>query len=436
MSMYQLPEFKPPKISIPKMFLLNSPGGGPNKGLLLVLVISISFIFGALGGAVTGSYFYSEVKEYLGKLNINIPEVRIIGENEYVPQTTREELIIRAVKQVSPSVVSIIATKDVPVYEAYYIDPFGDFLGQPFGFQIPEYRQKGTEKQTIGSGTGFIISSDGMVLTNSHVVSDKGAEYTIFTNEGKELETEVLARDPVADLAIVKIKSFDSFDPLKLGDSDELQPGQTVIAIGNALGEFRNTISVGVISGLRRTITASGSGITEVLEDIIQTDAAINPGNSGGPLLNLKGEVIGINVAMSQGAENIGFAIPVNNAKRNINQIKTSGKITYPFLGVRYTLVTPVIQEKNDLPVDYGAWVIKGSRGEAAVMAGSAAEQAGIKEGDIILRFNGEIINPDNSLARIIREYEPGDEAILRVLREEQELNLKAVLQGKDPEDW
>ena len=223
-----------------------------------------------------------------------------MAENQtvYTPETSQEESTIKVVNDASPAVVSIIITKDLPVIEQYYINPFPD---SPFNFQIPQYRQKGTQKQEVGGGTGFIISENGMILTNEHVVADTEADYTVLTNDGKKYPAEVLARDSVRDLAIIKIKEADrSFPTLKLGDSDSLQIGQTIIAIGNALGEFRNTVSVGVISGLGRTITAGGGGTVETQEDVIQTDAAINPGNSGGPLLNLKGEVIGVNFAMAQ----------------------------------------------------------------------------------------------------------------------------------------
>jgi S1-C subfamily serine protease len=339
---------------------------------------------------------------------------------EYSPQTSQEEKIIQAVKDVSPAVVSIIISKDLPIFEEYYTSPFKEFFGAPFEFKIPQYRQKGTEKKEIGGGTGFIISKDGIIITNKHVVLDKEADYTVLTNDGKKFPAEVLARDPVQDLAIIKIKG-NNLPVAKLGNSSALQLGQTVIAIGNALGEFRNTISVGVISGLGRTISASGGGLVETLEDVIQTDAAINKGNSGGPLLNLKGEVMGINTATVVSAQNIGFAIPVNKAKKDIEQVKKSGKIVYPFLGVRYVLITEKIQKENNLSVDYGALIIKGKGGESAIFPESPAEKAGLKEYDIILEFNGEKITTDNSLAKIIMKYNSGDEVTLKILRDGKE---------------
>ena len=327
----------------------------------------------------------------------------------------------------------------MPIFEEQYISPFQEFE-QFFGeqFLIPQRRQTGTEKKEIGGGTGFIVSADGTVLTNKHVVLDKEADYTVLTNDGKKFSAKVLARDALQDLAVLKIETEKSLDEegkltqkmfpvVRLGDSDNLQIGQTAIAIGNALGEFRNTISVGVISGLGRTISASGGGLVETLEDVIQTDAAINKGNSGGPLLNLKGEVIGINTATVLEAQNIGFAIPINKAKKDIQQIKNLGKIVYPFLGIRYVIITEKIQQDNNLPVSYGAWV-GADKGEVIISPGSAAEKAGLLEGDIILEFNKEKITADNSLAKIIQKYSPGDAVTLKIIRNKEEKTLTATL--------
>lgn len=402
----------------------------------VISTVFISSLFGFLAGMISGSFFYSEIKDYISELPgaEKIVEKEKVVEKEYVPQTSQEEKIINMVNEVSPAVVSIIITKDLPIFEEYYISPF-----EEFEFKIPQYRQKGTEKKEIGGGSGFIVSTDGMVLTNKHVVLDEEADYTVLTNDGRKFSAKVLARDPVQDLAILKIETEKNineegnlvekpFSVVKLGDSDVLQIGQTVIAIGNVLGEFRNSISVGVISGLGRTITASGGGLVETIEDVIQTDAAINKGNSGGPLLNLKGEVIGINTATVLGAQSIGFAIPVNKAKKDIEQVKTLGKIVYPFLGVRYVIITEKIQKENNFPISYGAWVIKGGGGEAAIFPDSAAEKAGLKEGDVILEFNQEKITTENSLAKIIMKYEPGDKISLKILHQGKEKFLTVVL--------
>jgi serine protease Do len=434
MSIYELPKFKMPKIKLPKF---NFPKFLRNRIFwLAVLIIFLSSSFGFLAGIVSGSIFYLQIKDYFSGLNIKLPEIQKLIEKEYVSQTTQEETTINVVKSASPAVVSIVITKDVPIIEEYYYNPFPEFGQQ---FQIPQYRQKGTQKQEVGGGTGFIVSDDGMILTNKHVVLDTEADYTVLTNDGKSYPAKVLARDPVQDLAVIKIDQekivnspgnfiLTKFPVVRLGDSDALQIGQTVIAIGNALGEFRNTVSVGVVSGLGRSITASGGGLSETIEDVIQTDTAINQGNSGGPLLNLKGEVVGIDTAMVQGAQNIGFAIPINKAKKDIEQIKTLGKIVYPYLGVRYVLITEKIQEDNNLLVSYGAWIIKGYQGESAVASGSAAEKAGLKEKDIILEFNEERITVENSLAKIIMKYNPGDRVVLKILRNGKEEIIQATL--------
>lgn len=395
--------------------------------MTVFLIALLSSLFGFLAGVVSSNIFYSQIKEYFAAFNIEIPETKIV-EKEYIQehllQATQEEAVMEAVENIWPAVVSIVVSKDVPVVEQYFYNPFEEF------FQVPQYWEGETKRQEVGGGTGFIVSQDGLILTNRHVVYDQEADYTIFTNEGEKYQAEVLARSPVYDIAILKIKPKESelFSTVRLGDSDALRAGQTVIAIGNALGEFRNTVSVGVISGLGRTIVAAGGGMVETLEDVIQTDAAINRGNSGGPLLNLKGEVIGINTAMVVDAQNISFAIPVNQAKKSVEQVKTLGKIVYPFLGIRYVLVTEAIQKENNLAVGYGAWLVKGRRGESAVESGSAAEKAGLRENDIILEFAGEKVTSENSLAKIIMKYDPGDKINLKILRDGQERNLQVIL--------
>jgi len=309
--------------------------------------------------------------------------------------------------------------------------------GSQFNFTIPQQVQKGTKYQEIGAGSGFIVSTDGLVLTNKHVVSDKTADYTVFTNDGKKYAAKVLALDPVQDLAIIRIGAntadpkapMPTFPSIKIGNSDGIQIGQGAIAIGNALGQFSNTVSVGVVSGLGRTVSASGgAGFSETLEGIIQTDTAINPGNSGGPLINLKGEVMGINTAMADGAQSIGFAIPINIAKKDIDQIIKTNKIVYPFLGVRYLLVDDTVKDKYKLSVDYGAYVLRGDNGEAAVTKDSSADKAGIKEKDVVLEINGEKITTDNSMAKIIEKYNPNDKVTLKVLRDGKEISVDVVL--------
>jgi serine protease Do len=352
---------------------------------------------------------------------------------DYISPIEYEEAIISAVEKNAPAVISIIVTKDLPIIENCRVDPlknlppeFREFFGS---FDLNEPCEVGTRKQEIGGGSGFIVSSDGMIVTNKHVVNDKSASYTVLTNNGKRYDAKVLARDPVQDLAIVKINPENGPLPVvTLGNSDSIKLAQTAIAIGNSLGEFRNTVSVGIVSGLSRAINASDGGRNvERLEGLIQTDAAINPGNSGGPLLNLRGEVIAINTAVAQNAENIGFAIPINKAKRDIESVKITGKITTPFLGVRYRIITTDFAKEEKLPVEAGA-LIRGSADGPAIFPGSPAEGAGLKSGDIIIAFNNEKITRDNSLAAIIQKYNVGETINLKVLRDKKEIILSVTL--------
>jgi len=444
MSLYDLPEINTSKIKENKLKLEDFL---KNKSILFIIFVFIlSSAFGFIAGVISNDYLSSDIRQKLAQLNAKFPELQDNIEKgiaeEYQPQTSQEEKIIQAVKSVSPAVVSIIISKDVPIMEQRFVNPFGDIeqlFGQPFGFSIPEYYQKGTEKKEVGGGTGFIVSEDGMILTNKHVVSDEKAEYTVFTNDGKKFLAKVLARDQVQDIAIIQVVQGENikFPTVQLGDSENLQIGQSVIAIGNALGEFKNTVSVGVVSGLGRTITASGGDeVAETLEGIIQTDAAINRGNSGGPLLNLKGDVIGMNTAVVSGAQSLGFTIPINKAKRDIEQIKTLGKLAYPFIGIRYVLIDEEIQKERNLAVDYGAWITSWYRQSSqwvqskdqAVVSGSAATQAGLKENDIVLEFDKDKVTKDNSLGKIIDKYNPGDKVVLKVLRGKEEKTFEIIL--------
>lgn len=428
--MYDLPQFDFTgfKAQVSKIFKNKTL-----QGALLAIIILIAVYFYADISSL--GYFRSQINSIFQKAENNLlqPEnEKFKPEEKYVSDISYEQAIIDSVKNASPSVVSIIISKKLPVYEEQFINPFEDIpgFGSPFNFQIPQYVKKGTELKEVGAGSGFIVSSDGLILTNKHVVLDKKADYTVITNDGKKYSAKVLALDPVQDLAIIKIESGKNLSTIKLGDSDSIQIGQGAIAIGNALGKFSNTVSVGVVSGLGRTISASDStgGFFETLEGIIQTDAAINLGNSGGPLINLKGEVIGVNTATAEGAQTIGFAIPINIAKKDINQIIKTNKIVYPFLGVRYVLVNEEVKKKYNLSVDYGALLLKGINGEPVVTEGSAAQKAGLKEKDVVLEFNGEKITKDNSMSKVISKYNPEDKINLKVLRNGEEINIDVIL--------
>ncbi len=348
----------------------------------------------------------------------------------YKPALDYERAVVNAVKKASPAVVSITITKNVPVIEQCPYSPFSDLppeFQQLFGDQqFYQPCQKGTQQQEVGGGSGFIISSDGLILTNKHVVLDKAASYTVLTNDGKKYAAEVLARDPSQDLAVLKIKAT-GLPVVELGDSDSLELGQTAIAIGNALGEYRNTVSVGVISGLSRTVQASGPGIAETINGVIQTDAAINPGNSGGPLLNLNGQVVGINTAIASGAQNIGFTIPINDAKRDIDSVQKTGEIQVPYLGVRYITLDQDLITKEKLPVSDGA-LVRGSADGPAVVKDSPAAKAGLLAEDIITAVNGKDLTADYTLGQAISEHAVGDTISLSVRRGDQTLNLSVVL--------
>lgn len=352
--------------------------------------------------------------------------------NENYNPTGYEAQVISAVKTASPAVVAITISKNVPIIERCPYNPFSNLppeFQQFFGENMQFYQpcQKGTKLQEVGGGSGFVISSGGLILTNKHVVEDKTAQYTVFTNNGKKYQAKVLARDSVMDAAVIKIDAS-GLPIVKLGKSDAIQVGQTAIAIGNALGEFRNTVSVGVVSGLSRNISASGAGLSETISDVIQTDASINPGNSGGPLLNLNGEVIGINTAMVSGAQSIGFAIPINQVKRIISDVLNFGEIRTPFLGVRYVMVTQTLKELKKLPFDYGALVDKGDNGEAAVVSGSPADKAGLQEGDVILELNSYRIDLDRPLISRVNLYSVGSTIELKIWRSGQTIKKEVTL--------
>lgn len=404
---------------------------GAVSGGVAALVVGFLFL-GMNPGGSGGSNFFDNL--YSSVLNYEMPGFSMMGGKRSENYLSQEELVIQAVEKAKPAVVSVIITKDVPILEQYYEEyenPFGDVFGSDpfFNFQIPKYRENGTEKKEIGGGSGFIVSEDGYIVTNKHVVSDEEAEYTVFSNDGTEYTAEAIARDPINDIAVLKIDAKD-LPYLEFANSDKLRVGQSVIAIGNPLLEFTNSVSVGVVSGLGRSIVASsGFGQSEQLTGVIQTDAAINPGNSGGPLLNLKGEVIGVNVAVAS-AENIGFSLPGNMVSKVFDSVKEHGKIIRPFLGVRYVQINERLKEANSLEVDYGVLIIRGETlEELAVIPGSPADKAGLLENDIILEVDGKKLDADTSLAQIIANKNVGDKLELKVLSKGKEKEVTVKLE-------
>jgi len=383
------------------------------KKIILGFLIFVLVFWGIFG--IFAYKSWPKIKSWVNDLrfssgglsdNLNVQR-RILNE---------ESVVIEVVEKYGPSVVTIGIKKTEKIY-----DPFENFF-DPFGiFDIPRNSLPKEQKIEQDIGSGFVISKDGLIVTNKHVVSDTAAQYRVFTKDNKLYEVEKIYRDPTIDLAILKVNApAQELSPIELGDSDKLKVGQFAIAIGAALGEFRNTVTTGVISGLGRTITA-GSPFegTENLDNVIQTDAAINPGNSGGPLLNSLGQAIGVNVAVASGAQNIGFALPINLAKQMLENFNKTGQFSRPFLGIRYR----DIDKKEAIAKGWveGAGVIE-------VIVDSPAEKAGVKPGDIITKIDGEKIGIDNTLTKVISVKKVGQEIKLTVWREDKEETVSVVL--------
>ena len=358
--------------------------------------------------------------------NINLDKYFKLPKTESLPSVSQkqtvvyqESVITKVVEDSLPGVVTVGISKSTTTGDVFQFDPFNPL--SPFE-RLPG--QKKQVEQNIGSG--FIISADGLIITNRHVVSDTEADYQVLTNDNKKYDVKNIYRDPLNDLAILKINfPAGGLKPLKLGDSSKLKLGQMAIAIGTPLGEFKNTITVGIISGLGRGITAGSpfEGYVERLDNVIQTDAAISPGNSGGPLLNSAGQVIGINTAIAQEGENIGFAIPVNIVKQLIDNFnKRGGSFDRPYIGVRYKMIDKQTAILND--VVEGAYIFE-------VIEGSPAERADLQEEDIITEFDGKKIsgNDDRELAVLINEKKVGDRINLKIWRNGQTLTKTVTLE-------
>jgi serine protease Do len=404
---------------------------------LLITVMVISVIFGGITGGVVGVISASwaqrtvwpQIATTFG-LSSQVSQNQTLtqGENGQTNVVIENSATIDVVKNASPAVVSIIVTQDLselynrtgPFFPFDDLFFFGDTLNRP----------PLSGKQEVGGGSGFIITTDGMIVTNRHVVDRENAEYTVMLNDGTQYEAKVLARDDLNDIAIMKIEA-DDLPVLDLGNSDNLNIGQTVIAIGNSLGEYRNTVTKGVVSGINRRVVAGDSaGFSEVIEEAIQTDAAINPGNSGGPLLDLFGKVIGVNTAVSREGQLIGFAIPMNSVKNVIDSVREYGRIVRPFLGVRYILLNQEIAEANGIEdIDYGALIVRGDRAtDLAVVPGSPADISGLVENDIILEVNGEKITQEKGLSSILSKYKPDQSVRLKVFHKGDIIEVEASL--------
>ena len=393
-------------------------------------------VFG-LASALTGGFLGSQLA--LNRLQAHSPITSdsLVSSSEIV--YVEESQVIEAVETVSSSVVSIVISKDLPLYRQGY-SSFGDpFSGLRVPVQEPARDENGNiiqERVQIGGGSGFVISETGLIVTNRHVVDDETANYTVITNDGREFEAEVLGRDQLSDFAVIQLIETDeapleNISHVQLGDSDLLKIGQKVVAIGNALSEYQNTVTTGVVSGINRNIVAGSAQSSESLVNLIQTDAAINPGNSGGPLVNLRGEVIGINTAIAADGEGIGFAIPINDVKGLIETVEESGALTRPFLGVRFMMLDEIRAEEFDLSLTDGALVVSGEN-EPAIVPGGPADGAGLLEGDVIVEVDGEAVTLDNPLHRLLARKQPDDKIELEIWRGGESLEIEAVLGESD----
>lgn len=391
------------------------------------LVVMVSVLVGALSGGVVGGVI---AKGGLAGILKSGPKASSTSTSTVTTLTVNEEsATVEVVKKVSPAVVSIVAKQD---YSKLYGSQ--DSLPNDFFFGFPFLQQPAPQgKQEIGGGTGFIVTSDGIILTNKHVATIAGADqFTVVTNDGKSYDAKVLATDPSTDIAFMKIEGQD-FPTVELGNSDSVKLGDSVVAIGNVLGKYRNTVTKGIISGLARTIEAGdGAGTSETLHDVFQTDAAINHGNSGGPLLNLSGQAIGINTAVDSQGQLVGFALPINIAVRDLESVKTTGKIERPYLGVRYVIINEQVKQEHNLSVDNGALIIRGERrGEDAVIKDGPAAKAGLAENDVILEIDGKQINQEYDLAQALIDKSVGQTITLKVWSGGKEKTVQVKLEAR-----
>ncbi len=391
---------------------------GSKKVNKIPLIVAFVFVVGV---AVTGGAISDRILGYK-LLDRFWPRESVGGVRERVDVSqkilTEENVVINVAEKVSPSVVTVGIKKTALFRRSLFGD--SDLFSGPFGF-FGSPRGKVEEDVEQDIGTGFVLTKDGLIVTNKHVVSDTEAKYKIVLKDDKEHDVTKIYRDPLNDLAILKVEAT-GLSPVELGDSSKLRVGQFVVAIGTALGEFRHTVTTGVVSGLGRGITAGGpfEG-AERLDNVIQTDAAINPGNSGGPLLNSVGQVIGVNTAVSASGQNIGFAIPINVVKDAIDNFNKTGQFNRPYLGVRYRVVDERTAKDNEVPT--GAYI-------QAIVPGSPADKSGLLEGDIIVEISGKKLDgEDNNLAREIGTRKVGDVLEVKVWRDGEEKTFSVTLE-------
>lgn len=378
------------------------------------LVLLLAIVVLLAGAAISSGKFGINWSQIQHKIQEEKKSVPTIGGDGTVRVVSEESVVVDVVEKLTPSVVTISAERKMSPIQFDPFDPFGSM------FQQPQKDTGKTEQSDIGSG--FIVASDGLVVTNKHVVSQAGVKYQVITSDNKSYQVENIYRDPANDIAIIKINA-NGLKPVEMGDSDAIKVGQLVVAMGTPLGEFRGTVTKGIVSGLGRGITAGSpfEGMAEELDNVIQTDAAINPGNSGGPLINSAAQVIGVNSAVASGAENIGFALPINLIKEAIASFKQTGSFDRAFLGVSYQMLTMEQAMRYDVPA--GAYI-------QDVVQGAAADKAGIQKGDIITQFEGQKLNGKDGLATLISKKKIGDKLTVKIWRDGEEKDV-TVTMGK-----
>lgn len=366
-----------------------------NKYTTAVILLLLGCFTVGLGGGFVGAHFST----------MSLQDRSTAADGNTIISAEEEDISAVASK-VGPSVVSILTEERKRTY-------FGDRL------------------QT-DAGTGIIITSDGYILTNKHVVAGNG-KLSIVTSDGTVYDdVRVLGSDPLNDLAFLKLDGVKDLTPAALGDSSSVRIGQKVVAIGNSLGEYRNTVTSGIISGTGRPVSAQDGNSIANLTDLLQTDAAINPGNSGGPLVNLSGQVIGINTAVAADAQSIGFAIPINSTKGIIKHLMNTGEVKRAYVGINYISITPEVAKQYNLPVKKGAYIT--SDRDSGVIIGSPADKAGLLDKDIILKVGDAEVGEKGSVSSLISEYTIGDKVELTVLRGDKEMTVTVTLEAyKEP---
>lgn len=328
-----------------------------------------------------------------------------------------QEKITSTIKQTMPSVVSILLSEHLANITKQYHPASYPFF--PAHQRQLQHALENEQHTYAGGGSGFVVDAKGIIATNKHVISDPKLDYVVVTTDGRHLPATVISIDPLNDVALLKVQA-DDLIPVTFGDATKLEIGTYVLAIGNALGIFKNTVSLGIVSGLARSVSAQseGKGPTHELRGLIQTDAAINPGNSGGPLVTLDGCVVGINAALINGAQNISLAIPVSTVMRDLQDLTKFGHIRRPYLGLRYVIVGPGFAEQLGSPVTSGAFVTGETPEDHGVVAGSPAEKCGLTDGDLITTCDGRLLNDEYTFQDVLESAQVGQTLELSVWRE------------------